>query len=490
MQMYTLRMHRPTPANPTITFGTTPSLPFYSLTQANLAGDGNVQSIMNELLIQRHHPTQPRVLPIAHLDLIAPPSMDHSAFNAGQHGPTLITSIYPKLAALQALDMAANSPAASHIAMADPGATSPAAQRLAEDVLMGAAQRECCTLLWTSDSPAQQSNPWAQHLPSEGTYELHHPTLGTFPIKLEGDCSLINKPSSRPVTAIYAHNMPSTPRLNSSKPASITFLNPYILSPTSPQPSSTSFSPLPPPPPLPGFSARPASMTPSEVSISHLPTASDASPSDAMLARLDFSTDALTLNLAALSHFGNPFLVDVVTSTLLSIAVAESVRGRGKRGSQDSFEPPPPSFLLNKPTEPSTAQSFKESFVDGFENWGGKGKPKPPVSASSLRKWSLKSSTTLGRNSKSSSSVGMGDKDIELGEWYGQNKTKNDVAKETKAEKKARKEAEDEDKLPFVARGIIGILMFTFKTVVFILKLVIKVVAGLVVMITKNRSKL
>ena len=81
-------------------------------------------------------------------------------------------------------------------------------------------------------------------------------------------------------------------------------------------------------------------------------------------------------------------------------------------------------------------------------------------------------------------------KDIELGEWYGQSKTKHDIAKETKAEKKARKEAEDEDKLPWVARGIIGILMFAFKTVVFILKLVIKVIAGLVVMITKNRSKL
>ncbi|KAH7139512.1 hypothetical protein B0J11DRAFT_421465 [Dendryphion nanum] len=492
VQMYTLRMNRPTPANPTITFGPTPSLPFYSLTQANLAGDNNVQSIMNELLIQRHHPTQPRVLPIAHLDLIAPPSMDTTVFAAGQQGPTLVTSIYPKLAALQALDFAANSPAASHIAVADPGAVSPAAQRLAEDVLMGAAQRECCTLLWTRDSPTQQSNPWAQHLPSEGTYQLHHPTLGTFPIKIEGDCSLINKPSSRPVTAIYAHNMPSTPRLNNgSKAASITLLNPYILSPTTPQPSSLSFSPLPPPPPLPGYSARPASLTPSEVSISHLPTASDASPSDAMLARLDFGTDALTLNLAALSHFGNPFLVDVATSTLLSIAVAESVRGRStKRGSQDSFEPPPPSFLLNKPTEPSTAQAFKESFVDGFETWGGKGKPKPPISGSALRKWSLKSSATLGRSSKSSSSVGMGDKDIELGEWYGQNRTKHDVAKETRAEKKARKKVEDEDKLPWVARGIIGILMFVFKAVVFVLKIFIKVIAGLVVMVTKNRSKL
>ena len=62
IQIYTLKMHRATMANPTITFGTTPSLPFYSLATTNLAGeDAPVQSIINEILIQRHHPTQPRV---------------------------------------------------------------------------------------------------------------------------------------------------------------------------------------------------------------------------------------------------------------------------------------------------------------------------------------------------------------------------------------------------------------------------------------------
>lgn len=211
VQVYTLKMHRATIANPTIIFGTTPSLPFYSLSQANLAGeDSAAPRTMNELAIQRHHPTQPRVLPIAQLDLIAPPSMDSMMFNPEQQEPTtLLTSIYPKLAALQALDIAANSPAASHIALVDPGAQSPAAQRLAEDVLAGAAQRECCAVAWTRDDPKQQSNPWAQHIPSEGSYQLQHPTLGTFPIQIEGDCSVINKPSTRPVTAIYRHNIPS-----------------------------------------------------------------------------------------------------------------------------------------------------------------------------------------------------------------------------------------------------------------------------------------
>jgi uncharacterized membrane protein len=80
------------------------------------------------------------------------------------------------------------------------------------------------------------------------------------------------------------------------------------------------------------------------------------------------------------------------------------------------------------------------------------------------------------------------DKDIELGEWYGQdNATKT---KETKEEKKARKKAEEQERLPLVTRTIINVLTFAFKSVVFIIKIAIKIVAGVVVMITRNFSKL
>jgi hypothetical protein len=480
VQIYTLRMHRATAVNPTITFGTTPSLPFYSLAQSNLANGNDVPSIMNELLIQRHHPTQPRVLPISHLDLIAPPSLDNVMFDPHQQeATTLLTSIYPKLAALQALETAANSPAASHIALADPGAQSPAAQRLAQDVLAGAAQRECCALAWTKDDPQQQANPWAQHIPSEGSYQLHHPTLGTFPIKVDGDCSVINTPSTRPVTAIYGHNMPMTPQSTTRKPASIAILNPFVLSPTTPR--TNAFSPLPPPPRLDGMN-RPISMTPSEMSIGQLPTTTDATADDAILGRLDFANDALVLNLGAIMRFGNPFLIDVVTSTILAVAVAEATRGRktGRNASQENFEPPPPSFLLTHQKE-DTAKAFKNSFVEGFQGFGGK--TKPPMNGAGLKKFasSMKSSAT----SRSAST--SFDKDIELGEWYGQDKAST---KESKKEKKDRLKAQEEDKLPLVTRTIINVLTFAFKSVVFVLKIAIKIVAGVVVMITRNFSKL
>ncbi|KAF2645067.1 hypothetical protein P280DRAFT_444408 [Massarina eburnea CBS 473.64] len=484
VQMYTLRMHRATVANPTITFGTTPSLPFYSLAQSNLAGDNEAPSIMNELMIQRHHPTQPRVLPIAQLDLISPPSMDTAMFDPHQQEPvTLITSIFPKLAALQALDAAANSPVASRIALSDPEATSPAAQRLAEDVLGGAAQREACVLTWTRDDPDQQANPWAQHLPSAGTYQLHHPTLGTFPIKIEGDCSVINKPSTRPITQMYGHNMPSTPHLPQRKPASITLMNPYILSPSSPR--ANMFSPLAPPPRLDNLNndMRPISVTPSEMSVTQLPTTTDATADDALLARLDFVNDALSLNLGALTRFGNPFLVDVAASALLGVAVAEAIRGKkiSRHASQENFEPPPPSVAL-EPKPESDTKAFREAFKDGFHAWGGKAKP--PIPISNLRKWSKKGSVSSSRSDSF-------DKDIELGDWYGQTKTKDGTKDKSakKAEKKRRKE-EDKEGLPFVARTIISMLTFAFKAAVFVLKLSIKIVAGVVVMLTRNWSKL
>lgn len=508
VQIYTLKMHRATLANPTITFGTTPSLPFYSLATTNLAGeDAPVQSIINELLIQRHHPTQPRVLPIAQLDLISPPSMNVTAFDPQQQETTtLLTSIYPKLAALQALDAAATSPAASRIALVDPGAQSPAAQRLAEDVLAGAAQRECCTLLWTRDDPNQQSNPWAQHIPSEGSYQLHHPTLGNFPIQIEGDCSVINKPSTRPVTAIYGHNMPSAPALSVHKPASITLLNPYILSTSTPR--TNAFSPLPLPP---RFDAqnRPISATPSTMSVTQLPTTTDATADDAMLARLDFASDALILNLSALTRFENPFLVDVAASTLCAVAIAEATRGRSSRSTslQDFALPPPNDWSSAAAATPeararSLTSALRQDW-DGADARSAEGRKKAGLAAqSSLSKLlrALRSSTTEPDTAVSQSRVrdanASFDKDIELGTWYGQSSVSSPELssatgggvpsaaqakmKETRAQRKERKAREKEDRMPFLARAVVGLLTFAFKAVVWVFVILFKVAKGVV----------
>lgn len=469
-------MHRATATSNVISFGPTPSLPFYSLTQSNDTPSASVEPdlLEHEVLIKRHHPTQPRALPISHLSLVIPPPTNAAFQPYGQFNEvssTLLTSIYPKLAALAALDAAANSPAASQLAWVDPGAISPAAERLAHDVLQGAAERECCDLVWTREPPSHQSNnPYAQAM-TQGIYQLQHPTLGVFPVQLEGECSDINTPSTRPTTAVYGHNLPQMQQPTSTKSGSITLLNPYILSPSSPR----AFIP-PPPPPRAGSRAtgrgsRAGSPTPSEMDLTTLATTTDAAADDAVLAKLDFATDSLILNVAALTRFGNPYLVDVAATTLLTVAVSESMRTpRSSQKANTQFEPPPPSSLLSGQKPKSSAASLKESFVEGLEAFGaGKTKAKPG------RKWSLRSNRT-GR-------ISPHEKDIEMGSWYGQ----PEVGKQ-KASKKSKKD--DQDDLPFITRAIITVLGLAFKTVVWVLRIGIKIVAGLVVMISRNIRKL
>jgi hypothetical protein len=206
------------------------------------------------------------------------------------------------------------------------------------------------------------------------------------------------------------------------------------------------------------------------MSITQLPTTTDATADDAMLARLDFSNDALVLNLGAITRFGNPFLADVVASTLLAVAVAEATRGRKANKSQESFEPPPPSLTLEHNNKDETA---KPSFFDSLAKRPG-----------ALKKFSsFKSSTTVNET------PGF-DKDIELGEWYGQDKHTKVKVKETKEQKKARKQEEKENRLPFVVRAVGKVVTIAFRTVVWVLKLVIKIVAGVVVAVVRGLGRL
>lgn len=296
--------------------------------------------------------------------------------------------------------------------------------------------------------------------------------------------------------------MPSTPALGLAKPASITLLNPYILSTSTPR--TNAFSPLPAPP---RFDAhmRPISATPSTMSVNQLPTTTDATADEHMLARLDFANDALVLNLGALARFGNPFLVDVAASALCAVAIAEATRGRSSRKtSLSNFEAPPPNDYEDGAVTPEAkASSVKDSFRrdwEGVDPRSKSGREKAGVAVtSSLRKlvMSLKSTTvdeTTPQSRANSRATSRArdrnadfDKDIELGEWYGQSK---DVgAKETKADKKARKATEKEDQLPFVARAIIGILTFGFKAVVWVLMIVFKIVAGMFKMVFRGVDK-
>jgi hypothetical protein len=416
VQVFTLQMHRRpatgSGAESQILFGPSASLPFYSLKHADIPAtvqnpildeEEEEDTADHELLISRHHPHKPTSLPISHFALAPTPSTKGTASNsedATAPPSALITTIYPKLAALAALDVAAHSPAASNIALVDPDATSPAAQRLAADVLRGTAERECCALVWTRNNGPQAS--FSEN--KAGTYALHHPTLGMFPIRHEGEVS----PGLSPILGSAPFSSSKRPQRN-GKPTAITLVNPFVA------------------------------------------TAADGrrpeSPigDDSVLAKLDFGNDSLVLNVAAMLKLGNPHLIDVAVSTLLSVALAEEKRVRREM----RFEAPPAVPIARSVTASTVVEEKKEKKPLWYR-----------VGQKGAKKFEAKMQNA---GPRVDSAI-----DLELQQWGA-----------------PPKEAEDDKvKLPFVARTILHVLKFTVKTAIFILTIGFKIVAGTVVKVS------
>jgi hypothetical protein len=180
---YTLKMFRPSAVSEKkkqqITFGPIESKPFYSLSKSHPNPEDMDDT--HELLVSRHHASKEDILPVAHMQLQPPPPPTASRSGRGSISSDIhvaaaqITTVTPILATLHSLDSAAKTPQAHTLALVDPNATSPAAQRLAERAVAEANAREACTLAWTPTCPRT------------GKYELHHPSLGVFSIVTEGD---------------------------------------------------------------------------------------------------------------------------------------------------------------------------------------------------------------------------------------------------------------------------------------------------------------
>jgi len=140
-------------SNESWTFGPSASKPFYDL-QVHTT---------SELTIRRHHPQKPStIVPIAVLNL--EPSTRHLPPQDG-----LVTLIFPKLAALMAMDQATSTASKYGLPQTD-------CESITSEAVARAADREACKLRWDADSK---------------TYQLIHPTLAngtpqTFSIVTEG----------------------------------------------------------------------------------------------------------------------------------------------------------------------------------------------------------------------------------------------------------------------------------------------------------------
>lgn len=336
---FSLQLHRPSRTasssksskeRPQITFGSGPKRAFYSLRQSDLEPEvvsdeaGNSHQLQaHELMVLRHHPNRPDVLPLAHMDISPPPppslSTTHSipvASSSGfpidveanatstNHLPHHITTIEPALASLAALRAAADSPIAISLAQADPNANSSEARNLAETAMAQAMERESAELLWRRTSP------------SSGVYELLHPALGVLKISVEGNISgkLDVEPSGKSVKSL----------------AKIALLRPG--------------------PPL------------RDVKLEDQPAQLPEPESDELVC-LDFSSGLLDVNAGGLAALGNPYICDVAVAAVFAVAVAESRRDKDPGLAFDA----PPTPKIERTATPKQSKRKQQQTSDGWE---------------------------------------------------------------------------------------------------------------------------
>ncbi|KAG8626982.1 hypothetical protein KVT40_005927 [Elsinoe batatas] len=143
---------------------------------------GSVESFNGDLNVQRCHPEEEGTFPVAQMDSKLP----IEGFVTGEHdnGMSRVTSIFPQVAALNAIKSVADSLQARTIARFDPNATSPQAAQLAFDAVQSAKEAEEATLVYRMPGNASSS--------SGGFYELQHPTVGPLSISVQGRNNLFD----------------------------------------------------------------------------------------------------------------------------------------------------------------------------------------------------------------------------------------------------------------------------------------------------------
>ncbi|EMF11157.1 uncharacterized protein SEPMUDRAFT_68488 [Sphaerulina musiva SO2202] len=133
-----------------------------------------------------------------------------------------ITTIFPKTAAIAAIQAIAESPEARHIATFDPHGESPEAARLAQDAVTSAHRNYSCQLI-----KKQKSN---NKKPLEAHYELKHPQLGVCAITVTtttATTAISRSGGSGEVTKmkISFHHPSATPAAIASETLNLAFLD-------------------------------------------------------------------------------------------------------------------------------------------------------------------------------------------------------------------------------------------------------------------------
>jgi hypothetical protein len=395
------------------TFGSTPSLPFYTLETFDT----------NELSISRTHPRRPtKTVPILLLPL--EPVERHQPPNDG-----LVTYIFPKLAAMLAIDQSTALAAKHRLAPSE-------REEMQSDAVERAAAQEACHLRWNERCRR---------------YELEHPAIGRDP---EKSPHFAVSPTS-PVAAEQPvlHITVSSDGLRS--PLSTTPAPPVILV-TNPNSSVSAHS-----------------SSPAELRMSTLPVSDAEEP----LASLDLETMTLHISVSQILQLApSLYAVDSVVAAILAVAVADEATNPIMAGMD--------LWMARTPRAPASVSGGSVAGSVGGKSYTGSvlyatiaEREEAEEEAKMMRQ--LHKDDTKGKTTKSSF---WGKKSKS-----NKKKTKKVVVREFDLEKYGHYQAgsREGEQLPGVVRGGLEIMFVGLKFVVWLLTMLVQMLAWVTVGVTR-----
>jgi len=395
------------------TFGSTPSLPFYTLETFDTG----------ELSISRTHPRKPTktvpilLLPLEPIERRQPP-------NDG-----LVTYIFPKLAAMLAIDQSTALAAKHRLAPSE-------REEMQSDAVERAAAQEACHLIWNERCRR---------------YELAHPAIGRDPEK-----------------SPHFATSPTSPILAEQPVLHITVTSDGLRSPL----STTSA------PPVilvtnPNSSVSAQSSSPAEIRMSTLPVSDTEEP----LASLDFETMTMHISASQILRVApSLYAVDSVVAAILAVAVADETTNPIMAGME-----------LWTPRTPRAPASVFGGSVAG--SIGGKSYTGSVLYATIAEREEAEEEAKLMRQLHKDDTKNKADKSSFWGKKSKSNKkkTRKVVVSEFDLEKYGHYQAgsREGEELPGVARGILEFMFVGLKFVVWLLSLLVRMFAWLTVGITR-----
>lgn len=167
--------------------------------------------VSKQLVIKKHQP-QYQTCPPSPVAQLALPNPARSR----KERENDVVSIFPQMAAIQAIEVVSNSPVAASIATFDPMAKSPEAARLAQDAVSEAHRRHRCELVRNTRKRDSLGAVTA-------SYNLEHPILGQLAITVTK--STVGRHSRDPRAKISLHHPSATPAAVGAETLVLAFLD-------------------------------------------------------------------------------------------------------------------------------------------------------------------------------------------------------------------------------------------------------------------------